>query len=56
VTVTNQQTGATLPMTAKVLNIGGIGIVEPASKAKKLIIDTFNVKIPAVPQDSKRDK
>jgi S1-C subfamily serine protease len=41
VTITNQQTGVTLPMTAKVLNIGGIGVVEPASKAKKLITDTF---------------
>lgn len=44
VTVTNQQTGAVLPMTAKVLNIGGIGIVEPASKAKKLIVDTYKIK------------
>ena len=43
VTVTNQQTGMTLPMTAKVLNIGGIGIIEPASKAKKLIVDTFRL-------------
>jgi len=40
---TNQQTGLTTPMTAKVLNIGGIGIIEPVSKAKKLIVDTFHV-------------
>ena len=47
ITVTNQQTGVTLPMTAKILNIGGIGIIEPASKAKKLIIDTY--KLPMSP-------
>lgn len=41
--LTNRQTGVTVPMTAKVLNIGGIGIVEPISKAKKLIISTFNL-------------
>jgi hypothetical protein len=34
VNVINQQTGVTVPMTAQVLNIGGIGIVEPAAKAK----------------------
>lgn len=42
--LTNQQNGVTIPLTAKVLNIGGIGIVEPISKAKKLIIETFNIK------------
>lgn len=47
ITVTNQQTGETSPMAAQVLNIGGIGVVEPASKAKKLIIETF--KLPATP-------
>jgi hypothetical protein len=36
-------------MTAQVLNIGGIGIVEPAAKAKKLIIDTFHVSQPTHP-------
>ena len=35
----NSLTGEVTPFTAKVLNIGGIGIVEPISKAKKLIID-----------------
>jgi hypothetical protein len=49
ITVTNQQTGITIPMTAKVLNIGGIGVVEPVSKAKKLVMDTFNVKMPTTP-------
>jgi S1-C subfamily serine protease len=39
VTVTNQQTGEVIPMTSQVLNIGGIGIVEPASKAKQLVLD-----------------
>ncbi len=47
--VTNQQTGATTPMQARVLNIGGIGIVEPASKAKKLIVDTFYLNLPTKP-------
>lgn len=42
-TVTNRQTGAVTPLEAKVLNIGGIGIVEPISKAKELIIKTFNL-------------
>jgi len=40
----NSQTGAATPITARVLNIGGIGIVEPATKAKKLIIDSFDTK------------
>jgi hypothetical protein len=43
ISVINQQAGTATPMTAKVLNIGGIGIVEPISKAKKLIISTFNL-------------
>lgn len=43
VRVTDQQTGVVTPMTAQVLNIGGIGIVEPALRAKKLIIDTFKL-------------
>ena len=47
ISATNQQTGEIIPMQAQVLNIGGIGIVEPASKAKKLIIDTFYVNTPA---------
>ena len=50
VTVTNQQTGITLPMTAQVLNIGGIGIAEPAAKARKLIIDTFHLNLPINPK------
>lgn len=45
ITVTNQQTGVTIPMQARILNIGGIGVVEPISKAKKLIIETFNLPI-----------
>lgn len=39
----NTQTGEITPVTAKVLNIGGIGIVEPAAKAKRLITDTFYI-------------
>jgi S1-C subfamily serine protease len=35
----NSQTGEVTPITAQVLNIGGIGIIEPIVKAKKLIID-----------------
>jgi hypothetical protein len=35
----NPQTGELTPITAHVLNIGGIGIVEPISKAKKLVLD-----------------
>jgi hypothetical protein len=42
----NQQTGNVVPMTAQVLNIGGIGIIEPVAKAKKLIIDTFYINQP----------
>jgi hypothetical protein len=49
INATNQQTGIVTPLTASVLNIGGIGIVEPILKARKLIIDTFNVKLPANP-------
>lgn len=49
-TSVNQLTGAVTPVTAQVLNIGGIGIVEPASKAKKLILDFFG---PALPPISK---
>jgi Trypsin-like peptidase domain len=36
---TNNQTGIVTPFTAKVLNIGGIGIIEPISKAKTLVLD-----------------
>ena len=43
ITVTDKQTGAVAPMTAQVLNIGGIGIIEPALKAKKLIIEAFKL-------------
>jgi hypothetical protein len=39
ISVTNQQTGTTTPMQAQVLNIGGIGIIEPASKARQLVLD-----------------
>lgn len=35
----NPQTGQITPLTAQVLNIGGIGIIEPISKAKKLVLD-----------------
>ncbi len=35
----DQATGKMIPFTAKVLNIGGIGIIEPVSKAKKLVMD-----------------
>ena len=35
----NPLTGDVTPVTAQVLNIGGIGIVEPISKAKKLVLD-----------------
>lgn len=44
--ITNQATGEVVPVTAQVPNIGGIGIVEPASRAKKLIIDTFHLPNP----------
>jgi hypothetical protein len=42
-TVRNGLTGEIVPMTAQVLNVGGIGIIEPVSKAKKLIIETFHL-------------
>lgn len=45
-------TGALTPFTAKVLNIGGIGIVEPISKARKLVVDfldPFHTLVPRVP-------
>lgn len=48
-TAVNPQTGVVTPITALVLNIGGIGIVEPASKAKALITTTFNTKPAAKP-------
>jgi hypothetical protein len=38
----NQQTGEVTPYTAKVLNIGGVGIIEPISKAKKLVLDLLD--------------
>lgn len=44
ITSTNRLTGEVTPITARVLNIGGIGIVEPAPRAKKLIMDSFDTK------------
>jgi hypothetical protein len=35
----NPLTGEVTPITAQVLNIGGIGVVEPISKAKRLVVD-----------------
>jgi Trypsin-like peptidase domain len=49
INATNNQTGEVTPLTARVLNIGGIGIVEPISKALKLINETFNTKPLATP-------
>ena len=50
----DQSNGRVPPLTAQVLNIGGIGIVEPASKAKKLVgdfLDPFYRTRNAKPQD-----
>jgi hypothetical protein len=44
----NPITGAQSPEAAVVANVGGIGIIEPASHARKLIEDTF-AKLPAPP-------
>ncbi|MDS0849308.1 serine protease [Burkholderia cenocepacia] len=42
VTITDPNTGEVSPMYAEVLNVGGIGIVEPAGKIKKLIEQYFS--------------
>ncbi|RQT75956.1 serine protease [Burkholderia cepacia] len=41
VTVTDPKTGEVSPVYAEVLNVGGIGILEPAGKIKKLIEQYF---------------
>ncbi|WP_264172852.1 hypothetical protein [Burkholderia cepacia] len=40
-TVTDPKTGEVSPVYAEVLNVGGIGILEPAGKIKKLIEQYF---------------
>ncbi len=49
---TDVQTGNVTPFTAKVLNIGGIGVVEPVSKAKTLVLeflDPYRTIVPRTP-------